>query len=62
MADVQLDIAEPKDGVVPAKQWPNQGSLRIKDLCVRYAPDLPDVLHNVSLDVEVPSFSVIRRK
>lgn len=51
--DVQMDIAESKDGIVPDKRWPDRGSLKIKDLCVRYAHDLPDVLQSVSFDVEV---------
>jgi ABC-type multidrug transport system fused ATPase/permease subunit len=32
--------------------WPDKGRLEIKDLRARYAADLPDILHDVSFDVE----------
>jgi len=35
---------ERDDGVKAPDSWPSQGSIEIKDLVVRYAPDLPPVL------------------
>nr|XP_019043278.1 ABC transporter ABCC.6 [Kwoniella bestiolae CBS 10118]OCF22208.1 ABC transporter ABCC.6 [Kwoniella bestiolae CBS 10118] len=31
--------------------WPEHGALDVKDLCVRYGPDMPEILHDVSFDV-----------
>jgi ABC-type multidrug transport system fused ATPase/permease subunit len=30
-------------------QWPESGKVEFKDVCVRYTPDGPDILHNVNL-------------
>lgn len=35
----------------PPPGWPTAGAVRIEDLTVRYADDLPDVLKGVSFDV-----------
>lgn len=46
---------EPAGGVVPPATWPcasaeaNLPLLEVRDLVVRYAPELPPVLHGVSL-------------
>jgi len=32
----------------PAANWPSQGEIVVEDLCIRYAPELPNVLHNLS--------------
>ncbi|MBC8125303.1 MAG: ABC transporter ATP-binding protein/permease, partial [Candidatus Kapabacteria bacterium] len=32
--------------------WPTEGALELRDVCVRYAPHLPRVLHDVSFSVE----------
>lgn len=44
---------EPTDGEIPSKEWPSEGAISLKNLSVRYAEDLPDVLHDVSLHIEV---------
>lgn len=36
----------------PPKEWPQHGYLEVNGLSLRYAPDLPDVLHNVSFCVQ----------
>ena len=36
--------------VIPSL-WPSQGRVQFIDLCLRYAPNLPDVLRNVSLEI-----------
>jgi ABC-type bacteriocin/lantibiotic exporter with double-glycine peptidase domain len=46
---------EPTDGDVPVDQWPKEGGIKFTDVSVRYATDLPEVLHQVSFDVEVSS-------
>jgi ATP-binding cassette subfamily C (CFTR/MRP) protein 2 len=38
--------------VVKSKYWPTGGDISIKDLRVKYRPDLPDVLKGISLHVE----------
>lgn len=48
---------EPLGGIIPAAIWPssslNQESLiQVKDLVIRYAPELPEVLSEVSFDVK----------
>ncbi|EIW71721.1 hypothetical protein TREMEDRAFT_67926 [Tremella mesenterica DSM 1558] len=43
------DIAGYKD--VP-EDWPRTGDIEVKDLCARYGPDLPEILHGVSFDVK----------
>ena len=48
----QLD-QESSEGDVPEKQWPERGSIEFKELSVKYADDLPEVLHKVSFKVEV---------
>ena len=50
-----MDEREPTDGDVPADQWPAEGGIKFSDVSVRYAPDLPEVLHKVSFDVKVSS-------
>ena len=44
---------ESSEGEVPEKQWPEKGSIEFKELSVKYADDLPEVLHKVSFRVEV---------
>ncbi|WOO83211.1 ATP-dependent bile acid permease [Vanrija pseudolonga] len=42
---------ESDDGIVPEPSWPAKGAITIRNLSFRYAPDLPDVLHDISLDI-----------
>lgn len=35
----------------PAASWPEHGSIKVENLVVKYAPDLPSVLHNISFEV-----------
>ena len=32
-------------------RWPSRGAIRLEDVSMRYRPDLPRVLHGLSLDV-----------
>ncbi|TFK22452.1 ATP-binding cassette transporter [Coprinopsis marcescibilis] len=41
------EIIEPR----PPASWPSEGEIKVEDLVIRYAPDLPDVLHNLSFTV-----------
>ncbi|KAK2461264.1 hypothetical protein APHAL10511_006791 [Amanita phalloides] len=41
------EIVEPR----PPETWPSSGAIECHDLVVRYAPDLPDVLHRISFSV-----------
>lgn len=36
----------------PPYGWPQSGKISIRNLSIRYAPDLPDVLKNISLDIK----------
>ncbi|KAI8923601.1 ABC transporter type 1, transmembrane domain-containing protein, partial [Entophlyctis helioformis] len=36
----------------PAPEWPSQGRISVKDVKIRYAPDLPDVLKGISFEVK----------
>ncbi|KAL0069222.1 hypothetical protein AAF712_003585 [Marasmius tenuissimus] len=41
------EFVEPR----PPASWPNKGAIRCEDLIIRYAPDLPDVLHRLSFEI-----------
>jgi ABC-type multidrug transport system fused ATPase/permease subunit len=36
----------------PAPEWPQQGSIELKDLRMSYRPGLPNVLHGISLSIK----------
>ncbi|KAK2945813.1 putative ATP-binding cassette sub-family C member 5 [Blattamonas nauphoetae] len=38
--------------VIPHSAWPQEGSIRFEDVTVQYRPGLPDVLKNISFDVQ----------
>ncbi|KAI0789892.1 P-loop containing nucleoside triphosphate hydrolase protein [Abortiporus biennis] len=51
-----LDVAQEAPAVIPSRRppayWPSSsGSLSVEDLLVKYAPDLPPVLHSISFTV-----------
>jgi len=52
MLDVEMEVTESNEGKTPPSYWPSKGAVSFKKLCITYAPDLPDVLHNVSFDIE----------
>jgi hypothetical protein len=33
--------------------WPMEGRIQVRGLSIRYAEDMPDVLHELNLDIEV---------
>ncbi|WRT69694.1 uncharacterized protein IL334_006684 [Kwoniella shivajii] len=35
----------------PPASWPNSGAISVEKLIIRYAPDLPNVLHSISFEV-----------
>ncbi|KAL0069231.1 hypothetical protein AAF712_003594 [Marasmius tenuissimus] len=41
------EFVEPR----PSASWPTKGAIRCEDLIIRYAPDLPDVLHRLSFEI-----------
>jgi ABC-type multidrug transport system fused ATPase/permease subunit len=41
----------------PPKDWPQRGAIKVENLTLRYAPDLPPVIRNVSFEVQ-PSAKV----
>lgn len=42
---------EPVGGQEPPADWPAEGAINIHNLSVRYAPDLPDVLHDINISI-----------
>lgn len=42
------EFVEPR----PAASWPAEGAIDVENLVIRYAPDLPDVLHSISFAVK----------
>jgi hypothetical protein len=53
LTDINGPPQESSEGTVPEASWPSKGSIQVEDFSVRYGPDLPDVLHEVSFQVEV---------
>lgn len=35
----------------PNSNWPEKGHIKCEDLVIRYAPDLPDVLHHIDFEI-----------
>jgi ABC-type multidrug transport system fused ATPase/permease subunit len=50
--DLEEEPAEYIEGSEPPATWPENGKLEIHDLSLRYAPNLPKVINNVSFVVE----------
>jgi len=42
------EFVEPR----PPTSWPSEGLIECEDLVIRYAPELPDVLHNLNFSVK----------
>ena len=40
------------DHPIYSQNWPTNGTISVRDLKVRYAPGMPDILHGVSFDVQ----------
>ncbi|KAK0203733.1 multidrug resistance-associated ABC transporter [Desarmillaria ectypa] len=36
----------------PPLSWPSRGAIKCEDLVIRYAPDLPDVLHHLNFEIQ----------
>ncbi|KIJ61804.1 hypothetical protein HYDPIDRAFT_183028 [Hydnomerulius pinastri MD-312] len=41
------EFAEPR----PPASWPENGAIKCEDLVIRYAPELPDVLHRLNFEI-----------
>ncbi|PFH48697.1 hypothetical protein AMATHDRAFT_5550 [Amanita thiersii Skay4041] len=41
------EFVEPR----PSPLWPSSGAIECQDLVIRYAPELPDVLHNINFTI-----------
>ncbi|KAF8595167.1 P-loop containing nucleoside triphosphate hydrolase protein [Ceratobasidium sp. AG-I] len=46
-----VEFVEPR----PRTSWPEKGQIVVEDLVIRYAPDLPKVLHNLSFKINAGS-------
>ncbi|WVW84262.1 hypothetical protein I302_106292 [Kwoniella bestiolae CBS 10118] len=49
---VTMPEEECREGIVPDKSWPAHGEIKVQNLRVRYAPDLPEVLKGVSFNIK----------
>jgi len=49
--DIEHEPESTKDGIPPA-YWPASGDLKVEHLFARYAPEGPDVLHDISFEVK----------
>ncbi|KZT35927.1 hypothetical protein SISSUDRAFT_1064088 [Sistotremastrum suecicum HHB10207 ss-3] len=47
LAQEPPEFIEPR----PPAAWPHEGSIECKDLVIRYAPELPNVLHGISFKI-----------
>ncbi|GJE85249.1 multidrug resistance-associated ABC transporter [Phanerochaete sordida] len=36
----------------PAASWPEKGEIKVEDLVIKYAPELPAVLHNITFEIK----------
>ncbi|KAL8559263.1 hypothetical protein ACOMHN_040387 [Nucella lapillus] len=50
-SEAELESSSEKGGR-PPPDWPQEGSVRAEDLCLRYSPDKPLVLKNVSFHIK----------
>lgn len=41
------EFTEPR----PESSWPSQGAIKCQDLVVKYAPDLPPILHKLNFNI-----------
>jgi ABC-type multidrug transport system fused ATPase/permease subunit len=50
---IQVEQEPPSiiEGSRPDPEWPHEGTVQVKELSIRYAPDLPDVLKKVSFNI-----------
>jgi ABC-type multidrug transport system fused ATPase/permease subunit len=46
---------ESREGVPLSKSWPQQGDVELKNLCLKYGPDMPLALDNVSFKLQPAS-------
>ncbi|KAJ3815366.1 P-loop containing nucleoside triphosphate hydrolase protein [Lentinula aff. lateritia] len=50
---LQIDQeARSNDGRIPPAHWPSSGELRVENLSAKYAPDDPEVLHELSFHIK----------
>jgi hypothetical protein len=56
-SDINGPPQESTEGDIPEKSWPSKGEIQVEGFSVRYGIDLPDVLHEVSFDVEVSTYA-----
>lgn len=38
--------------VIPPANWPASGTIRVRNLCVRYQEDLPEVLKDIQIEIK----------
>ncbi|EIW65942.1 hypothetical protein TREMEDRAFT_35671 [Tremella mesenterica DSM 1558] len=49
---IQMPEQETSEGISPPPSWPQDGRIKVRNLHMKYAEDLPDVLHDISFDIE----------
>ena len=43
---------KPTEDGKPPSYWPASGAVRVENLCARYTPEGPDVLHDLNFEVK----------
>lgn len=41
-----------QESFAPQGQWPTKGAIKVEELRARYGPEMPDILHDVSFEIE----------
>ncbi|OCF60910.1 hypothetical protein L486_00554 [Kwoniella mangroviensis CBS 10435] len=49
---ITMPDEESREGMIPERSWPSRGEVKVQNLQVRYAPDLPEVLKGVSFSIK----------
>ena len=47
-----FDYEEGRDMIKPPPLWPEEGKVEIKDMVLKYRPELPSVLKGISMDIK----------
>lgn len=50
--ELEQELSDSPDGYRPPAAWPTTASIEVKDLVIRYAPELDPVLHGVSFSTK----------
>jgi ABC-type bacteriocin/lantibiotic exporter with double-glycine peptidase domain len=49
--DIEQEAPHVRTDAIPPAPWPNAGQVEIKDIVLRYRPELPTVLKGVTMSI-----------